>query len=188
MIFDNLKTIFSQLSFLAPHEDDNEAVKIEWHDSSYVSVCFYLINFPSRRSRHVFMNVIPDWQIYPLIKLILNYLGIEYQKFYDAKIAVNDTSLDLTLILNPQANSEMSTLTDEQSNDIFARTIPTPLTDAEVIKERNAWTDFTRRYTEQYSFSYITPQDAIRVEPISWTSAADAAASTLVNDVLDPLP
>lgn len=188
MIFDNLKTIFSQLSFLAPHEDDNEAIKIEWHDSNYVSVCFYLINFPSRRSRHAFINVVSDWQIYPLIKLILSYLGIEYQKFYDAKISVNDTSLDLALILNPEANNELSTLKDEESNDIFARILPTPLTDAEVIKERNAWTDFTRRYTEQYSFSYITPQDAIRVEPISWTSAADAAASTLVNDVFDPLP
>ena len=160
MILENLNSLFENLDFLEPHHAGQRRISFETQGyTSCITVRCDLDIIPSnRRPRGITSNdydTATEYDIYPLIKEILNYFHIDIRKFYNFKQNVNPTKFEISIFL----------LNDgwifgyDIGNELDDIDIPEPLSDKDIerIKEetRKFAEKFNNRYnTASYSYSF----------------------------------
>lgn len=114
MIFKNLKSIFSQFDFLAPHDRSQEKLSISASNSdSNIKIHFEIIGSPddrilNRRSTSVLSVGLASlehdelramYKVLPFIKVIMGYLGIPIWRFDYFTVNASNTVLNITIHL-----------------------------------------------------------------------------------------
>ena len=114
MIFKNLKSIFSQIDFLAPHDRSQEKLSISASNSdSTITFHFEIIGAPDDRIVHrrgvTVLSAGLDslehdelramYKVLPFIKVIMGYLGIPIWRFEYFDVNASRTVLNITIHL-----------------------------------------------------------------------------------------
>ena len=129
-MINRLKSIFRKIDFINGRYNDDECVSFSILDSNAIKIKFH------PRHKVPKSGEINHYKAYPIIKYILDVLGIEYQRLYDIEIVeINNYCLEMNIYFYAAYCYVEDENTSRVSDDVE---IPTPISQEEkdAIKEK----------------------------------------------------
>lgn len=184
MIFKNLKSIFSQIDFLAPHDRSQEKLSISASNSdSNITIRFEIIGAPddrivNRRGVTVLSAGLDSlehdelramYKVLPFIKVIMGYLGIPIWRFEYFDVNASRTVLNITIhLVSRWLFGDLVSIDD----DLI---LPEPIGPEMIEKCRKKYRDSILQ-----SFNIVNV-DTIPYTPYTYTYATSGTTASVLN-------